>query len=74
MNSIPIEIVMYVSGLAEEQLRLLHELSTDTMRSLMENPQAELIYRIDRRSGMPAATPAFTSTNTTATIPSRRAA
>ena len=40
MNSIPIEIVMYVTGLSEEQLPLLHEVDTDTIRSLVENPQA----------------------------------
>ncbi|MCY3864255.1 MAG: hypothetical protein OXG68_02340 [Chloroflexi bacterium] len=34
MNSIPIEIVMYVTGLSEEQLTLLHEVDTDTIRSL----------------------------------------
>ncbi|MCY3866060.1 MAG: hypothetical protein OXG68_11535 [Chloroflexi bacterium] len=52
MNSIPIEIVMYVTGLSEAQLPPLHEADTDTIRSLVENPQAEQIYQIDRRSGM----------------------
>ena len=52
MNSIPIEIVMYVCDLSEDDLRRLHELSTDTIRSLVENPRAELIYRVERRSGM----------------------
>ena len=44
MNSIPIEIVMYVCDLSEADLRRRHELSTDTIRSLVENPKAELTY------------------------------
>ena len=52
MNSIPIEIVMYVCDLSEADLRRLHELSTDTIRSLVENPKAELTYQVERRSGM----------------------